>query len=387
MISHIHMFLSVVLALATAQDTNSPANSIRSIPPIDAGLKTGPEMAKGEVEGAEKQRQLTELRHAIARIDTALASAASDKTLTLSLEAEKQELLTRRTALLKTAPDDPPEEAWALLRARLGEIRAIGQSTAPINMSDAQRLVDSLYTNIDPKLNSNLQHSTLTNIERCGSAKTTPVAVRKYLRDSVLDYHNAAAGQCDSSNQGALCSPLSMLALARAIAGTSTPNDDEAVEVFMQLHSAATEKCDELQWGREGAILKEIFKKTSEGYLVDGIDTQELEVVAVESLEPEDIARLLRRIRRLLRAPPQRISSQTLAAIDQNLVRLAGLDLNQKNWDAWGDAVVAMEPSRATPSLRAIVVQSTARPASAKSNRLKRAIKMYSSFEEKAPPH
>jgi hypothetical protein len=363
--------------LVAARSAAEPAARERTLPPVDPELLTGPQSADRQ---ARQAQQECEARREIARLKAEVESAKTAGLPTDQMEAEIERLDQSIAALYRPPTWDPIHLFWPVLRARTAEIRGITSGDKPLALEDARRLVDMLYTNIEPRLNNNLQHATLLGIQQASEKNLLSGETRRFLRDSVLDYFNATRDGCDAFNRGPMCSPLTMLFLAQSIAAVATSDDAEAMAAFQHLKTAGAIKCDALQWEREKALFLGSLAIAEEGMSLKDEEVGGISELGSVELGGEDITRLLRTYRKVLRGPPARVKPEVAATIDRNLLRLAAGELSRRNWELWADAAIALGPQRASTAMKEHVARQGKGGDSPQARELVRVGKWYSKF-------
>jgi len=347
---------------------------------MDPELLTGPQRAERE---AEQARKAEELRGEKARVRSELENARQNGAPTKLLESEIENFDARIAALYRPPPWDPIHLSWPKLRAHTAEIRQLTTGGEPLSLQGAQRLVDMLYTDIEPRLNVNLQLAVFLGIQQCSEANLLTDDVRRFLRDSLLDYFNATRDQCDEANKGPMCKPYSMLFLAQAISVVTTSDDGEASEAFEHLRTRAIQKCAALQWEREKILFEGMFSMFEDAFKLRSEDVNSVADISQDRLSEEDIAKLLRTYRKILSAPPRRLRPEVLVVIDRNLLGLAERKLGRKNWELWAEAAIQLGPRRASAAMRNYLApRKDSQQDDAQSDALRKARQVYARFQE-----
>lgn len=369
-------FLSFSLAFSMGSwVTAEPPPSPRKIPEIDTSYqerpKEGPEL--------ERRKAMEVIEGKMMSVAAELGRAKQNGQPTQEIEGRLQALEAQRSELKGPDKVDTQSLPWQELRPKLAEIRRISRSDEQVSLTDAKILIDMFYVDVDPTLNLNLQHATLTGIKGCTDGNLLAEDVRQFLRNGTIDYFRAARTQSNGIKAGPLSAPFSVAFLSEAIAAVASAGDHEAIECLGQLHDRMVEL---------GEALGLSSKKTA-GYLqmVDEarasitLDTNEAASVTSlvgQELSDEDIGKALRLYRRILRAPPQRVDAATVATIDANLLRLCQQELGKANWSLWRDATIALGPKRATKALTDYVAANADSSEKAKGAVFKRVNQVYS---------
>ncbi|MBI5765341.1 MAG: hypothetical protein HZA51_17655 [Planctomycetes bacterium] len=298
---------------------------------------------------------------------------------TEQLEATLRELEARRTELKGPDKIDTQKLPWPELRSKLAEIRRISRSDEQVSLADARTLIDMFYVDVDPTLNLNLQHATLTGIKGCTDGNLLAEDVRQFLRDGIIEYFRAAQTQTDGIKSGPLCTPFSVVFLSGAIAAVSEPGDSEAIECIRQLHKhlESLGKLLELK-PNEAAGYAQMVKEAEELIALADGDGTTVPDLGAQGLSDEDIRKALQLYRKILRAPSRRVKPSVVTTIDTNILRIGQMELSKANWTLWRDAAIALGPKRASKALTDFVAANAESSEKAKGAVLKRVNQVYS---------
>lgn len=355
-----------VLFLFFAHQPLGASTGDRVVPPVDSQLLTREQEI--EIEAAYKKRaeEGEVFRREAERIEEQIATAKRNGQETARLESELKDRLAKLDAASSWPSWEPTGVALPAFKSKLSELKQLVTDVKPIDMNGVQQLIDNLYVNIEPRLNRRLQDAVLDYVEFCSNSTPISDEVRSYLRQSVLEYWHAAKDLCDDRKMGAMCSPYSMEAVARALSAVTTSDDAEARELFDELKRRAFAKCDELQridWKEQ---LTRRFARSEDRLLLSAEEILNVRVLDSGTPADLDFERLLRAYRKVLNGTPRRVPKATVEIIDRNLVVVAAYELNRTEWDLWADACIALGVKRASAPLKDLVARTSGKDQKAK---------------------
>lgn len=370
------LFLSISLTLSNGSwVTAEPPPSPRKIPVIDTSFqerpKEGPEL--------ERRKAMEVIEGKMMSVAAELGRAKQNGQPTQEIEGRLQALEAQRSELKGPDKVDTQNLPWPELRSKLAEIRRISRSDEQVSLTDAKTLIDMFYVDVDPTLNLNLQHATLTGIKGCTEGNLLAEDVRQYLRNGTIEYFRAAQTQTEGIKSGPLCAPFSVVFLSGAIAAVSEPGDPESIECIHQLHKhlESLGKLLELKPNEAAGYAQMVNEAEELIALADG-DGTTVPDLGSQGLSDEDIRKALQLYRKILRAPSHRVKPSVLTAIDANILRIGQSELSKANWLLWRDAAIALGPKRASPALRGFVAASAESNEKNKGEVLKRVNQVYS---------
>lgn len=266
-------FLALVLPSVAGTGPDS-----RVVPPIAPELPTGPQRVQRQ---SDRIRQAADIQREKAGVQAELDKAVAQGKPTNQWEAALKVLDDREHELRKNSVQDPDNPFWSAFRAKTAIMRHITQdSDQPISTEEARQLVDMLYTDIEPKVNSGLRLSALLKIQQAAAGDRLTTEARGFLRDSMLGYYYATLDQCDANNRGAMCHPQANLFLASAIAIVAQPEDAEAVEAFEHLKQRVLDTCTALQWEAEKSLYPEVIREAEDKLTLKDSDIRGIKYLA-----------------------------------------------------------------------------------------------------------